>query len=183
MLRIGAIRVVTLLIVLSAVSLLAVFSAFELPAQVRLERLGVEDGGFQWVYMSKVYLDEEHVATIYVIIPKGSNRAVVSVSHVERVRIKNMELVFNPRPGVFIPIAWMPSTMTVPIKFYREGFAIIWRCEDLGFYGEATVTLEFFFSVDDPKALEGLTTSISFELEKGRHSYRVFDSFTITLNS
>jgi hypothetical protein len=107
---------------------------------------GFKEDDFYIYYLAVAYVGDEDIRASYVRIPKPSPYKaplLIDLAWRRDSEIKSLEIEFTPPPSKFVDLAWISTTITAPVEFYKNGPVITWRCRDLGFYGKGTLTLEF----------------------------------------
>lgn len=133
-----------LVFVVFAVTVILVLPSPPTPAGVRVEGKGFERYSDFLVYTADIYVGGEDAGTIYVRIPLyyGTRLPLlISISHVDDSTIKSLRIEFEPPREVSLELAWLHTTMKYPVRYYQDGWKIVWECDNMDM--PATLTLEF----------------------------------------
>jgi len=115
-------------------------------SQAAVEEVGFDESEFFLYYTAIIRAGGEDVRSLYVRVPKPGLRGVpllVMLGWRKESRVKSIEVQFTTPQREPVDLAWVSTTITAPVEFYKEGAVVTWRCRDLGVFGKATVTLEF----------------------------------------
>jgi hypothetical protein len=145
----GGLRVAVLVLTVVVAAAAVTYVAAALPrggGYVRVVPKGLEFTPYT-TYVAELYVGDRVVRSLYVrVVDLGTySELLVSLGWREDSEVRSLEVEVSPPPGRVVPdTAWVANLGDpVPVEFYRRGPAVVWRCRDLGAWGQGTVTLEF----------------------------------------
>lgn len=150
----------------------------------RVSQVRVEERGGSTAYIADVYVNGKVVRRIYIEVlrplpPKVYGRIRIHIPIVEKSELKSLEIVFKPSLGGIAHFAWIPTSIDKPIEFHINGATTIWKCQDLGFYGVGTLTLDFIPYIAKSENLKGISIHIEAIIEYNRVEYQIKHMITI----
>ena|GEM_PF-3369933 len=131
-------------------------------------------------YVAELYVGDKVVRSLYArVVDLGRySDLLVSLGWREGSEVRSLEVEVGPPPGRVVPdLAWVANLGDpVPVEFYRNGPAVVWRCMNLGAWGQGTVTLEFILK---GQILGEYTIRVRGVLRYGGADYLLDHTFTI----
>ena len=171
---------ILIIVVISVFSLSILLQLYRSPKYLRVYSRGFEEYSAFIAYIAEFYIGDSVVRDLYVRIPKPDlySKILISISAREISRLKSLEVEITASPGKVPELAWISTSIEKPVEFYRNGNVIVWRCRDLGVYGEGTLTLEFT-PYSSSLSFEDYTFSVKAIVEYRGVDYTVEHTFTI----
>lgn len=134
-------------------------------------------------YLAHIYIGDEHVRSIYMLIPlyneTQSHTYILPLTvHIPVVKdgavVKSLKITFTPPLGRILDIlAWVVTTFNTDVRYHVDERNVVWQCNNMDFYGKGTITLEFIPKNPVPNYFSGITITISMLLEYSGKQYAI----------